>query len=222
MLKVDAMFVDPKGIYPKLLGPEHCWDEARDARTYDGPGPVVAHPPCARWSRLAVSVFSRTKRPEHLPGNDGGCFASALASVRRCGGVLEHPAETRAWVAHGLCPIRASDGIGWIAAYEEGCSGGDPVRNPPTYWVCEVWQSAYGHRARKRTWLLYCGARPPFELDWRREPGTHVVGGDSTKRAAIVAAGGAVLPRLSARENLATPEAFARELICLAEWSKSC
>jgi hypothetical protein len=38
---VDALYVDPKGIYPRLLGPEHCWDEARDARTYAGPGPVV-------------------------------------------------------------------------------------------------------------------------------------------------------------------------------------
>jgi hypothetical protein len=48
---VDALYVDPKGIYPRLLGPEHCWDEARDARTYAGPGPVVAHPPCQRWGR---------------------------------------------------------------------------------------------------------------------------------------------------------------------------
>ena len=32
-------------------------------------------------------------------------------------------------------------------------------------WVCQVAQAAYGHRARKLTWLLYGGRRLP-ELDW--------------------------------------------------------
>lgn len=70
------------------------------------------------------------------PGNDGGCFKSALSAVRTCGGVLEHPASSKAWSAFGL--LRPS-GLGWNRASE-------------TEWVCEVWQSAYGHAARKRTW----------------------------------------------------------------------
>lgn len=48
---VAALYVDPRGPYPKMLGVE-CWDEARDARTYAGPHPVVAHPPCGPWGRL--------------------------------------------------------------------------------------------------------------------------------------------------------------------------
>jgi hypothetical protein len=77
-------------------------------------------------------------------------------------------------------------------------------------WVCEVWQSAYGHEARKRTWLLYCsGVRPPFDLNWTREPGTHQVGWFDRKK-----------PTLGKRAASATPLKFAQELIRLAEWSR--
>src|SRR5512146_385841 len=57
-LKVAALFVDPKGVYSGLEGVE-VWDEARDARLYEGPWPVVAHPPCARWSTLASQIETR-------------------------------------------------------------------------------------------------------------------------------------------------------------------
>ena len=50
-MNVQALFVDTAGIYPTLLGAENCWGEERDARTYAGDDPVVAHPPCQRWSR---------------------------------------------------------------------------------------------------------------------------------------------------------------------------
>ena len=203
---VQALFVDPKGIYPELLGIENCWDERRDARRYAGPDPVVAHPPCARWCRLAPSIYARTGKEAHRPGNDGGCFASALASVRKFGGVLEHPAGSHAWSKeNGLWPNHPCV-RGWL-------------RNVPGEWVCEVWQSAYGHLAPKRTWLLYCGKRPPFELRWERPPGTHAVSGDAKKRRARAVRGEPNRPRLTAKQNIATPRAFAEELIRLAEWS---
>ncbi len=77
-LKVAALFVDPRGSYAGLPDVD-LWDEARDARLYDGPWPVVAHPPCSRWCRLAGLVEARWG---HKRGDDGGCFASALESVR--------------------------------------------------------------------------------------------------------------------------------------------
>jgi hypothetical protein len=78
---VAALYVDPRGPYPKLLGPEFCWDEARDARKYGGPWPVVAHPPCGPWGRLKHLCTKQDKSLAPL----------AVAQVRRWGGVLEHP-----------------------------------------------------------------------------------------------------------------------------------
>jgi hypothetical protein len=191
----DALFIDPKGIYPRLLGPEHCWDEERDARTYTGPGPVVAHPPCQLWTAMAAVNFKRYPKEKNRPGNDGGCFAFALEQLSRCGGVLEHPAGSKAFAAHGI----PKPGRGW-GPVGEGL------------WVCELSQCAYGHRARKRTWLIYCGTLTPFELDWSEPPYTHQIGHDSKQKHPK--------PTLGKREACASPEAFARELIHLAEHSQ--
>jgi hypothetical protein len=72
--------------------------KARDARLYAGPYPVVAHPPCERWGRYwggAPAQFPRLKL-----GDDSGCFAAALAAVRKFGGVLEHPEGSHAFGEH--------------------------------------------------------------------------------------------------------------------------
>ncbi len=76
-------------------------------------------------------------------------------------------------------------------------------------WVCEVWQSAYGHKARKRTWLFYHGSQYPFDLRWDRPAGTHQIGWFDR-----------IKPTLSKAEAKRTPDAFAEELIRLAEWSR--
>src|SRR5262245_949268 len=112
---VVALFVATNGVYYGLPGVDP-WDEERDARLYAGPHPVVAHPPCARWCRLAGLVEARWG---HKRGEDGGCFASALNSVRRWGGVLEHPAYSDAWAAFRL-PLPPRRRIGW----QRGICGG--------------------------------------------------------------------------------------------------
>lgn len=209
---VQALFVDtehPEAIYPRLLGPERCWGELRDARGYPGPDPVVAHPPCQLWVNYAAVNWKRYRRqrPAWYPGGtDEGCFESALMSVRTYGGVLEHPASSHAWAAYGLNPPNDTSYPGWApcSIYGHRTDGGWAYS-----WVCEVWQSAYGHPARKRTWLLYCGKRPPFELNWARNPGTHQVGWFDRNK-----------PTLSKRAASATPPTFAEELMRLAEWSR--
>lgn len=216
MTDVAALFVDPKGIYPELLGVERCWDEERDARWYEGPWPCVAHPPCHLWVNMAAVHWKRYARqkPAWYPGgSDDGCFAAALAAVRRWGGVLEHPAGSHAWEAHGLlAPHTYPDpkGLPLSRSYWRAFLAGPGVG----YWVCEVWQHAYGHGARKRTWLLYCGKRPPFQLNWARNSKTvtHHIGHDAKWRTDKI--------RLEKRAASATPRAFAEELIRLAAWSR--
>ena len=47
---IAALYVETNGVYYGLPDVDP-WDEARDARLYNGPHPVVAHPPCQRWGR---------------------------------------------------------------------------------------------------------------------------------------------------------------------------
>lgn len=51
MKTVAALYVQKNGAYWNLPGVDP-WDEERDARLYDGPHPVVAHPPCQRWGKF--------------------------------------------------------------------------------------------------------------------------------------------------------------------------
>lgn len=143
---IAALFVATGGSYYGLPDVDP-WDEARDARLYAGPHPVVAHPPCSRWCRLAGLVEARWG---HKRGEDGGCFAAALAAVRRWGGVLEHPAYSDAWSAFGL-PVPSRYG-GW----QLGTCGG---------WSAHVEQGRYGHPAKKATWLYAYGVQLP-DLRW--------------------------------------------------------
>lgn len=191
---IAALFVESDGVYFGLPDVEP-WDESRDARTYSGPHPVVAHPPCSRWCQLA---HINQRRYGHKVGDDGGCFASALDSVRRWGGVLEHPARSYAWPAFGLPKPLA---IGWIRSALDGA------------WVCEVSQAAYGHPARKLTWLYCVGATPPA-LDWSTPEPTAQVSfcknhGDSP------------LPRLSKRAASRTPVQFRDLLLGIARTAKA-
>ena len=194
-MKVAALFVDPCGVYSALQDVD-LWPESRDARLYAGPYPVVAHPPCNRWCRMATLNYRLYPREDNRVGNDGGCFASALASVRSWGGVLEHPASTLAWAAHDLSPPR---GLGWQQTLDVG-------------WVCEVWQSAYGHLAAKATWLYYVGELAPMPLDWSRLPGSAIVG--------YVLAKYRTRPTLPRRLTSATPPQFRDVLLQLARMSR--
>lgn len=194
---IAAIFVETNGCYFGLPNVDP-WDISRDARIYPGPFPVVAHPPCERWGRFAEG--SMTKKTETL-GSDNGCFASALASLRRWGGVLEHPAHSKAWGAFGITKPQRT---GW-----------HPNGDEPGEWVCQVEQGHYGHPARKATWLLYKGPEPP-DLIWgpspQRLPEKRLAerGYESARRCGVVA-------NMSTRQRQRTPQAFRDLLIQLAE-----
>lgn len=157
MRTVAALYVAKGGCYFGLDGVDP-WDEARDARRYAGPHPVVAHPPCQRWGKMWFGQPLAVKRTgeRKAKGADGGCFAAALAAVRRWGGVLEHPEGSHAW-AHFWLNEPPRHG-GWVAA---DFVGG---------WTCCVEQGRYGHYARKATWLYAVGCDLP-SLQWgKSEP----------------------------------------------------
>ncbi len=186
---IAALYVEARGCYSDVPDCD-LWDEARDARLYAGPHAIVAHPPCARWCRLAASV--EAEYPQYKRGEDGGMFGCALASVRKWGGVIEHPADSYAWARYGI-PRPPRSG-GWIRCL---CGG----------WTCHVEQGRYGHAARKSTWLYAFGCELP-SLRWgpaRSRPRARIGGSDHDPR-----------PRLSLKEASATPVDFRDVLIAMA------
>jgi hypothetical protein len=143
---VAALYVDPRGPYPALV--TEWYDEARDARTYAGPWPVVEHPPCGAWGQMS-----------HLhKRDDAWCAAHAIDMVRRFGGVLEHPAWSRIFDAYGLPrPGELPDSHGGR-----------------TYALEQV---AWGHPCRKPTWLYVVGVDPAVVMRGMRSGGapTHQI-----------------------------------------------
>lgn len=75
---IAALFVRTNGPYWGMPDVDP-WDEKRDARKYAGPYPVVAHPPCSRWCRLAGLVEARWG---HKRGDD---VRESQAVVSWCG-----------------------------------------------------------------------------------------------------------------------------------------
>jgi len=224
---IAALFVETGGVYFGLPNVEP-WDRERDARLYDGPHPVVAHPPCERWGRYWSG--GPTAKVRRLKGDDGECFAHALAAVRKFGGVLEHPEASHAWRAFDLnAPPR--DG-GWVVADFHGG------------WTCCVEQGNYGHRARKATWLYAHGVELP-SLKWgpsaarvRLDAGFHsaeerrkfmrppkgLTADERARRRMWLAEYAAqtgkellVAERMNKRERAATPVPFRDLLISIAE-----
>lgn len=198
---IAALYIATGGAYFGLDGVDP-WDEARDARKYAGPWPVVAHPPCERYGRYWHGGPSARVRKK--AGDDNGCFAAALAAVRKWGGVLEHPEASKAWRMFGLKTPPKSGG--WVSA-----GMGDPG------WTCCVEQGHYGHRARKATWLYAVGVELPV-LRWGRSAKRvrldHGFHSAQERRAAQRKPGD--IERMGKVERTATPAPFRDLLLSIA------
>lgn len=195
---IAALYVLKGGPYCGLPGIDP-WDIERDARLYDGPWHVIAHPPCERWGRYATGGPSA--RVRRVVGDDAGCFEAALAAVRRFGGVLEHPEASKAWDRFGLRrPPRKG---GWVQADDLGGI------------TCCVEQGHYGHRARKATWLYSYGCEA-VPLIWGPAPsGLRLDDGFHSKEERRRAVRTGIRQRLSARQRKVTPEPFRDALVRL-------
>ncbi len=201
-MMIAALFVETNGIYFGEKGVD-AWCELRDARKYTGPYSVVAHPPCQRWGRYWHG--SPCKPHQFRLGEDQGCFASALTAVRNYGGVLEHPAYSKAWDYFGI--VKPKGGAGWIKA--DAFDG----------WTCQVEQGHYGHISRKLTWLYSVGTNRP-ELDWSKgEQRLHPAavkrhGYEKARRIGIMAMIGGK-DKTTIRNS--TPAEFMRVLLAMAD-----
>lgn len=155
------------------------FDELVDATCYRGGHPVVAHPPCRLWGNLY--------RLSTAPESERELALFAVDTVRRCGGVLEHPAYSKLWRAKQL-PLPG----------ERDSFGGQTI---------EVSQFWFGHRAEKLTWLYVCHAQriPSVQLPIGRAE--CVIGTSRGHRDK---------KEVSKREREATPPAFAAWLVDLA------
>ena len=204
---IAALYVETGGSYFGLPDVDP-WDEARDARLYAGPHPVVAHPPCQRWGKLWAGQPLWIKRTgiRLVKGDDSGCFKAALAAVRQWGGVLEHPWGSHAWPHFGLTrPPRSG---GWIAADVDGG------------WTCCVEQGRYGLYARKPTMLYACGIDELPELDWgigERRLDPEIVERWGLKRAIRLGEVASIGGGGNDRERAATPEQFRDLLLSIAQ-----
>lgn len=191
-MSVAVLFARRDSNYKKLAG-IHVYDEDLDARTFGGGRRVVAHPPCRAWGRLRH--FAKPLAHEK------DLARYAVAMVRQCGGVLEHPESSVLWDDQGLPkPQRGRDAFGG--------------------WTLPVEQWWWGHRAQKKTWLYIVGCEPAdvptmplrlgksdcvIRLDTRRADGSYVRKGDPDYK-----------PRLDDAEREHTPPAFAAWLVELA------
>lgn len=130
--KIAALCVSGRSIYHHLPGVD-AYDVRRDARTFDGDCPVIAHPPCRTWSKYLRQL---AKPPDRKAEQDLAFFC--LEKVIRNGGVLEQPAGSHFWEAANLPTPNA------------------PAQDP-FFWTLYVEQSWFGYCSRKPTWLLICG-----------------------------------------------------------------
>jgi hypothetical protein len=201
--EVVALYVDPRGPYPSRVA--ECYDERRDARTYTGSLPVVAHPPCGPWGGL-----------RHLSAGHGVDLGPlAVELVRRVGGVLEHPAGSKLWEACELPKPYPKQGDPLPHPYRDAHGG----------YSVQVDQVEWGHVARKTTWLYVVGLDPRELHDalqackpFAGAVPTHWVSGGRNKRrkgrGGVVPVG---IKVCSAEQRRRTPPRFADFLIAIAQ-----
>ena len=184
-MTVAVLFARSDSIYKTIDGCD-VFDIDRDARTWTGGAPVIAHPPCRAWGALRHFAKPRPDEKE--------LALFAVDQVRRWGGVLEHPAASMLWPVAGLPNVEQFDQFGG--------------------WTLPIDQDWFGHRAEKRTKLYIVGISPrdiptfPLKLE---EP-THVVSPSSRIRAGMRQ----YRPQLRKAERERTPPDFARWLVDLA------
>lgn len=129
---IPVLFARKDSIYKTL---PYCdvYDIDRDALTWPGGTPCVAHPPCRAWGGLSHMAKPRDGEKE--------LAIWAVKKIRESGGVLEHPKRSSLWGYLDLPrPGKKPDEF-----------GGHSILVNQHWW---------GHRAEKATLLYIVGCRP--------------------------------------------------------------
>jgi hypothetical protein len=191
-MTIAVLFARKNSIYKTFEGCD-VYDIDRDALTWPGGAPVVAHPPCRAWGTLRHMAKPVAGEKE--------LAIWAIEQVRRWGGVLEHPKRSLLWPHMNLPTGQRRDAFGGFSML--------------------VNQSWWGHRAEKATLLYICGVEPrdipDFHIPMKRVDFTISNSGrlkDGTRRRGTSSA--TCLNEVTKREREATPEPFARWLVELA------
>lgn len=130
-----------KDSHYKNMSNVECYDSERNAFSYYGNEPIVAHPPCRLWGRYKHRAKSENVELEkHLA-------RFCVNQVRNNGGVLEHPDGSSLFKEMDI-PVDGS--VDMFGGY-----------------VVKLNQGDYGHRAEKRTFLYVVRCvipyRPPYK-----------------------------------------------------------
>jgi len=128
-MKVSALFVRSDSAYKEFPNID-AYDMERDALTFPGGNPVIAHPPCRAWG-----VLSHMANPRE---GERGLAIWAVEQIRKWGGVLEHPKGSKLWKEMHL-PYPGDFDDEW---------GGFSIL---------IDQYDFGHVAYKKTRLYICG-----------------------------------------------------------------
>lgn len=130
-MKFPVLFTSSKGYYQ---GDDRFnpFDISRDAFSYSGSGPVICHPPCR--------LFSRMRKFSTAPGCERLLAFYSVWMVRQYGGILEHPEGSALFKMFGFDLSGAVDNYGGF------------IRSVDLSW--------FGFKARKRTYLYFCGLKP--------------------------------------------------------------
>jgi hypothetical protein len=128
---IAVLFARKDSIY-KTFTECDVYDINRNALTFKGGMPVIAHPPCRLWGKLGH--FSSA------PEEEKNLAIWSINQIRENGGVLEHPAASRLWPCMNLPQGGKFDKYGG--------------------WTLGLFQWWFGHKAEKKTRLYIVGIKP--------------------------------------------------------------
>jgi hypothetical protein len=127
---IAVLCVSRNSVYKQIKGVD-SYDEDRDARTFPGGIPAVAHPPCRCYS-----AFCRHQAKPKDRESEMALGVWCVDQVRKWGGVIEQPAHSKLWETCGLPQPKDRNAA--------ECA-----------WSMELPQFWFGDVREKNTWLFF-------------------------------------------------------------------